>query len=217
MVQIDGTDYVPVLSDVNLKSPKGTIIKCLMYSDSGSKITMISRAFFQNTLRHLGCQTEKGKTHLLKGIDPSGDGIISGDHVSLQFLFPNQWELEWKAVVVDKLPEPIILGVRWSQAVGLSVNYGKTKEECRCIIKKGNINQTFLSESEYENRLRAQQAKAFDEIKSAVTQERAYLTKQIFEEKIFPQRPASGEGQEKGQKCQFPIQPKQKRRRMTTY
>jgi len=166
---IGGIDYVPVFSKLAIpsKENKEQLTAVFAFVDPGARVSLVSQAFYETTLATLGYVTFKGTTMIVKGVDHTGQGIRTSDHVTVTWRFPNGKELETDLVVVPHLPEPILLGRDWQRKAGVLMSQGDSAEDCYCEARLGQLKEPFLKESEYRKKINPQGERAAKELQKS--------------------------------------------------
>jgi hypothetical protein len=150
-----GETYIPALDCCSALIGEKKI-PLLGYADTGARRTLVSTQFVTRSLIPQGARTRKTKKYLIKGVDPSGKGILTDESIDITYLYPNGFSIQLNTVVVEGLPEDILYGLDWQAMTQISINPREKPGECYCESKKAGFKVPFLSEKVYRQRLDAE-------------------------------------------------------------
>lgn len=96
-----------------------------------------------------GLKAVNGKNIRVKGVDPTGTGVVTNRWVSVAFKAPNGYQFVQEVLIVPGLPEHLIFGLEWQSQLRLCIQTDTLAEGCKCSTEVGGFTENFTSETAY--------------------------------------------------------------------
>jgi len=109
----------------------------------------LAEEFFRKVMEPKGLKASKGKNIRVKGVDPTGTGVITNLWVSVAFKAPNGYQFVQDVLIVPGLPEHLIYGLEWQAQLKLCIQTDMVAEGCQCASEVGGFAEKFSSEAAY--------------------------------------------------------------------
>jgi len=213
-VELKGVQYIPLVTTVSAVAEKGPI-PLVAYGDTGARRSIIQEDFYREHLQPLNFQAYKDRMIRVKGVDPSGKGILTDRRVKMTFQTPNGTLIQHDPILMPGLPEQMLFGLDWMGKAKLQIHTAEEPENCRLVSKSAGINEPFTSEREYQA---LQDAIARSAATAIIKGHQAEIIRRVtltnvspddeasgdqspITDKVFQQRSAPSEAKERDQKC----------------
>ena len=130
--------YIPLVTTVSAVSEKGPI-PLVAYGDTGARRSIIQEDFYREHLQPLNFQAYTDRMIRVKGVDPSGKGILTDRRVKMMFQTPNGTRFQLDPILMPGLPEQTLFGLDWMGRAKLQIHIAEEPEDCRLVSESSGI------------------------------------------------------------------------------